>query len=217
MNTGVVLERIHHHFEAKCLQAAQEELEEVQKSGDDVRFMNVDAERLAQMFPQLVSKDKSGHLQGHMKSESSHGGEKDELLPADGGAEALLQAHREMLLRGVTQIYWEDLEAGIISRTSRVARILLYSAEDAMLNVQKPLDDWSVVLARVCGTTACPRMNRVVSCCWPLNRIRDLQQWFPTEKAVQVSQVYATIEFWEAHRRARMAIRHYLTAEAVPD
>merc|ERR1712087_302305 len=100
-------------------------------------------------------------------------------------------------MRAVLHHYWSDLEDGLIPRASNVARVLLYSSQDALESSECPLNDWEFVLQNIGRCRAWPRMSRLLKI-GPLKFLHFLQEWFPSAKALTMWKVYAALSFIDA-------------------
>jgi len=122
-----------------------------------------------------------------------------------------LRIYRETFMRFVQNCYWEGIEEGLIPRTSRVARVLLFSANDALQEPGKRLDDWKVVERMKADFQCCSCINSCVANVWPLNQSEWLQSVFPADVTVEMWNVYLTLCFIDAHKTAREEVPKYFS------
>jgi len=185
------------HLEKLVKKDAKEAFTEIEKSNQEDsnrRWAGTNFDTLKELLPSLCESvdEDTGH--------NSH-------CHDDKAAE--LRVYRETFMRYVQSQYWNDIEEGIIPRTSRVARVLLFSSADALLQPDKTLDDWKVIHFRAKTFTPCPSIGELIASTRPLNTVQWLQNLLPAESIVQQWKVYLAVCFIEAHRSACEDIPQY--------
>jgi len=125
-----------------------------------------------------------------------------------------LRTYREMFMRSVQHNYWEDIDQGLIPRTSRVTRILLYSTDVELDNAKTPLNDWAVVEESLHDVEASPFLSSLFIM-WPFSELKFIADAFPCEKTILVWKVFAGLAFIEAHKQARTELPKQLTPTCI--
>jgi len=125
---------------------------------------------------------------------------------------AKLRMYREIFMRSVQRHYWTDIEQGMIPKNSRIARILLYSTDEALSNSKQSLNDWDSVFENLDHNFK--PLQRLCSV-WPLRVITALQQWFPSANTVAMWKVYAALSFIEAHHAAQSQVPEHFGKDSV--
>lgn len=120
-----------------------------------------------------------------------------------------LRLYREMYGRFVRNTYWQDIEEGLIPRTSRVARGLLYSASGILQSPTLPLQDWNDLVDMSEEFMRCPCLSVIVANVWPLSRFDSLQLIFPSDKTIDMWRAYMGLCFLHAHEAARKELPTY--------
>mmetsp|Transcript_133139 Transcript_133139/g.265631 ORF Transcript_133139/g.265631 Transcript_133139/m.265631 type:complete len:932 (-) Transcript_133139:188-2983(-) len=129
--------------------------------------------------------------------------------------QAELQAYREIFLRFLQNEYWTYLEKGQIPRKGRVARTLLMSCADGLIESHKELSDWSMIKSKTGEWQLCPCINNCLARCWPFSQWYWIQSLFPSSWTVDMWTAYLTLCFLEAHASARDQIPKFFEHEAV--
>jgi len=112
-----------------------------QQDSTDARFDGVDEIVLQAMVPALV-----GTADGSQAKTSSEMAESAQARTSDVGESESAQTYREAFLNVVKHHYWHAIEEGIIPRSSKSARILLNSIDEALDNASERLNDVKIVL-----------------------------------------------------------------------
>mmetsp|Transcript_2828 Transcript_2828/g.6619 ORF Transcript_2828/g.6619 Transcript_2828/m.6619 type:complete len:881 (-) Transcript_2828:125-2767(-) len=171
-------------------------LDEVLKS-DDPRFQGANIETVKSLVPSLTHS--ADCVNAEVKSAAID-------------VAARLRMYREIFMRSVQRHYWTDIEEGMIPKNSRIARILLYSTDEALSNPKQSLSDWDSVVENIDHNFR--PLQRLCNQ-WPLRLIPALQQWFPSTHTVEMWKVYAALSFIEAHKAAETKVPHYFDGESV--
>jgi len=174
---------------------AQAVLEEIVKS-EDPRFQGASVETLKSIVPPLC------HCVGDPSAEAKKSVD----------IASKLRIYREIFMRTVQRHYWTDIEQGMIPKNSRIARILLYSADEALSNPKQSLNDWDSVLENIDHNF---RPLQKLCSVWPLRLISALQQWFPSAHTVSMWKVYAALSFMEAHRAAQVQVPVFFSEDSI--
>jgi len=203
------------HLEEKLYTYAREEFDDHEKKlgdgGDadsrwkDVKFDDIKAFLLQQ-----------SHGADHDEDESDVATDDREVfLPGSELRESELRAYREVFLRFLQNEYWTYLEEGQIPRKGRVARTLLMSCADGLIESHKELSDWSMIKSKTGEWQLCPCINNCLARCWPFSQWYWIQSLFPSSWTVDMWTAYLTLCFLEAHASARDQIPKFFEHEAV--
>ena len=119
-----------------------------------------------------------------------------------------------MFLRGVSQKYWKDIEAGLISPTSRVTRILLYSVEHGLFHTREELTDWGFLQDDVDRIVEMPLMSSLIGRS-PFWAVPEFQRWFPSKQTADSWKVQVYLAFIEAHQSVRRELAKSFQGSAV--
>lgn len=174
---------------------ARTALDEIMRS-DDPRFQGVNMESVRALTPPLASCVKIDQV--------------DMKKAVDVASK--LRMYREIFMRAVQRRYWTDIEQGMIPKNSRIARILLYSTDEALSNSKQSLSDWDCVVENIDHNFR--PLQRLCNA-WPFRLFPALQQWFPSTHTVQMWKVYAALSFVEAHRAAQTQVPAYFGNDSV--
>jgi len=162
---------------------------------DDPRFKGADKGVVEAMVPKLA-----------------HHFELPEGKKRDSDVASKLRLCREIWMRSVARHYWTSIEEGMIPKNSRIARIILYSTDEALTNSKQSLCDWDYVsesLGNPSGLTT--RVCHI----WPFRMSATLLQWFPTASIMDMWKVYAALACVEAHQAAETQVAKHFAGESV--
>jgi NhaP-type Na+/H+ or K+/H+ antiporter len=190
-----VEEQVTKHLHKLTGEHVKGHFDEIMDKREDLRFVGANVDTVRTMVPDIA-----GEIPTQTCGAVSAG--------------VKLQVYRETFLRAVQQHYWEAIEGGVIPRTSRVARVMLYSADVALSNSKEPLRDWEVVADNLSDHQYFPRMNRICET-WPLTLIPPLQQLFPSSMTIMMWRVYASVSFLEAHQAVQEELQTIFGADSV--
>lgn len=189
--TPEIEEQTRAHFERLTHEHGKTCFDEIVLKKDDARFVGANVETVEALVPHLA----------HVPSP-------EKIRPNADSIADKLQTYREAFMRSVRHHYWQNIEGGVIPRTSRVARVLLYSTDSCMENSKSALSDWKVVADNTDDRQALPRLNRICES-WPLCYITPLQQLLPSANTMMMWKVYASVSFIEAHKAAQKEVASY--------
>jgi len=123
------------------------------------------------------------------------------------------ERYREIFVRAVQHHYWEDIEGGVVNRTSKVARILLYSTDHCLDEADKPLNDWDMVQDMLNSTRQYPVLSKMWHALLPHCQI--LEHLFPSPSSVALWKVYASLSYIKAHQEVRKHVHENLPGDSV--
>mmetsp|Transcript_34381 Transcript_34381/g.106750 ORF Transcript_34381/g.106750 Transcript_34381/m.106750 type:complete len:880 (-) Transcript_34381:66-2705(-) len=171
-------------------------LDQITKSNDP-RFQGANVDVVKTLVPSLA----------HCIEEPSQGAKAPDVA-------SKLRIYREIFMRTVQRHYWTDIEQGMIPKNSRIARILLYSTDEALSNPKQSLNDWDTVMENIDHNFR--PLQRLCNV-WPLRLVTALQQWFPSAHTVSMWKVYAALSFVEAHQGAQAQVPTFFSRDSVLD
>mmetsp|Transcript_126359 Transcript_126359/g.252510 ORF Transcript_126359/g.252510 Transcript_126359/m.252510 type:complete len:876 (-) Transcript_126359:73-2700(-) len=125
------------------------------------------------------------------------------------------ERYREIFLRAVQHQYWEDVEGGVVSRTSKVSRILLYSTDHCLDDSDQPLNDWDILQEMLNETFTYPMLSKVWHTLLP--HCQMLEHLFPSPSSVCLWKVFASLSYIRAHQAVRDIVPHSLPKDSVLD
>jgi len=178
--------------------------------GSDVRFEGADEDLVRSLVPALNQQATSTGFQNDDEATGAGGWQHDDL-----GAPVC----RTVLLQLVQRHYQESIDAGIVPRTSEVARILLNSKDEALEYVDTSLNDWEAI-AQAIQTSTPTRLGLLIAMLAehrPIRWVPGMHRAFATPEVVAAWKVYAALSFQEAHRCAQVELPQYLGAEECGD
>jgi len=188
------------HFEQMTDWHAHSALRQIMESGDpDPRFVGASMEMATGLVPVLASDHKQEHSSSRVFYQSQ---------------QALMRSYREIFMRAVQHHYWMDIEGGLIPRTARVSRILLYSADCQLDSPDKRLKDWDTIEETLDEHQAKPCLSKICLI-WPLSSIHILAELVPSPSTIMMWQVYAALAFIEAHKAARAEVQQQFCTEEI--
>mmetsp|Transcript_95859 Transcript_95859/g.280191 ORF Transcript_95859/g.280191 Transcript_95859/m.280191 type:complete len:891 (-) Transcript_95859:58-2730(-) len=194
--TEDIEEKCIEHFERVTDATAHMAAQEILESKDpDPRFVGARLETTADLVPVLSS------------------GPPEQEIPTS-QLKAKLRMYREVFMRAVQHHYWMDIEQGLIPRTSRVARILLYSTDAELDDPSLTLRDWETIEETLDGHQVVPCLSNLVSA-WPLSKISLLTEMFPAKSLIETWQVYAALSMIEAHKAAQTDVPQNYSVDGV--
>jgi len=177
------------HFEQQLSEYAHKKFDELKESGEgDARWKNVKFEDVKKLLP-LLQHPRDPEVNTKI------------IQPKDE-----LRAYREIFLRFIKKEYWTYLEGGQIPRTGRVARVLLSSCAEALLNSNNALSDWTTVKETSGEWQLCPCINNCMESLPVVSKWYWIQSVFPSNWTVSMWKAYLCICFLEAHAKAREKI-----------
>lgn len=171
---------------------------------DTQQFSDVPRASVEKLLPDVWGGD-AGHGGTHPGIEASSS-ENTGYTP-----EQETQMYREAFLRNVRREYWKDIEEGTLPKTGRMARILLYSVEYALLRANKELGDWDIIKYKSKEMELCPCINTFLGKTWPFKNNDWVQSVFPSKATQDVWKTYLALCFIEAHKTAQKKVPEFLT------
>lgn len=203
-DTPLIEEHTIEHLQQWTKKETNKTFEEIHKFHSDL-FKNIDVAAVKQLVPTL-----SGVEEDQLHNPESSN-ESEDLLD-----QRKEQTYREIFMRAVEADYWAEIEDGMLPRTSRPARILLISTSDAQLHPNKELADWDFIASKINGFTCCPVLNNLVDM-WPLRNFSALQNFFPSERTLNMWKVYTAVSYITAHESADKNLRQYFEGSIIND
>lgn len=133
--------------------------------------------------------------------------------------QSLVISYRKVLLRNVRNHYKALMKAGVVPRTSRVARALIASAEEALDFCESGISDWAFI-QRHFSADHCGSLRRFVAHLVHLRPFRwsaAFRRAFSLED-MSLRLIYASIFFMEAHELSRGELpKLFTTSDAVDE
>mmetsp|Transcript_131603 Transcript_131603/g.232582 ORF Transcript_131603/g.232582 Transcript_131603/m.232582 type:complete len:875 (+) Transcript_131603:82-2706(+) len=205
-----MLQHIERHISEQAVAVMLEDL----KKGADLRFKDADAELVYSMIPNLrPQQEESPKVHAALSARSLDQEEKLRIAAKE-------KNYREVFLQVVQSHYWGAIEDGIIPRNDKVARVLLRSKDEAMIDSDKRLSDWKPIFDAV---DVLPASNSVGALLSQLAEspafswFPGMAQVFPSMEVVHAWKAYAALSFLEAHRHARDEVPKYFDASDALD
>jgi hypothetical protein len=193
--TPEIEEVVVRHLESITRESVKAHLQKIMESREDRRFVGANAETVMMLLPQMSTDEKP---QLHSTIEFG----------------VKVRVCREIFMQAVQARYWAAIDGGLIPRSSRPARVLVYSTQVAINNSEGCLRDWAVIEESLSQRQYLPVMNRICET-WPLTYVPPLQQLFPSSPTIMTWQTYAAVSFLEAHKAALEELRRRFGADSV--
>jgi len=192
-DTPVVEERVVRHLQ----EVTQEEMDEKLTEVHAKQFQDVNMSLVRELIPKPAHAEPGSD---YIK------------LPS---LDQRLQTYREIFLRAVEAKYWAGIDEGRIPRTSRIARILLFSTSDAQLRRSEKLSDWDFIATKITGSPC----SLLTSLCdtWPLSKLSFLQNFFPSSDTLNMLKVYTVLSYIKAHELVQDEIPAYFGQSQIMD
>jgi len=167
-------------------------------------FHGAHHEFVSELVPQLASDHEGKHpdiRQRIGEALTSMKGARSSRREAENHEKNLLARYREVFMRAVEHQHWEAIEGGVVNRSSKVARLLLYSTESCLDDSEEPLSDWDVCQGMLEGTFTYPILGAMWHTLCP--RCYLLEHLFPSPSSLLLWKVYASLSYIKAHVEVR--------------